>query len=152
MKITRWAFWGDEDLREMTRDSQESPKLLRAEVSSESSALLIRGFGTWSNFATRVLEIGLSSLLLQNRRCIARNWGIDVNVKPLWEEIDKTLRIVAIVFLFFFSLLVAGFYVWGVEMERGCLDAGTCGGKWRRFMFGRSWKFYRSKISRFQTD
>ena len=106
MKITRWAFWGDEDLREMTRDFQESPKLLRAEVSSESSALLIREFGTWSNFATRGLKMGLSSLLLQNKRCITRNWGIDANVKPLWEEIDKTLRIVAIVFLFFCSFFL----------------------------------------------
>ena len=109
MKITRWAFWGDEDLREMTRDSQESTKLLRAEVSSESSALLIREFGTWSNFATRGLKMGLSSLLLQNKRCITRNWGIDANVKPLWEEIDKTLSIVAIVFLFFFLCWWLGF-------------------------------------------
>ena len=29
LKITKWAFWGDEDLREMTRDSQESSKLLK---------------------------------------------------------------------------------------------------------------------------
>jgi hypothetical protein len=45
-KITSWAFCGDEDLREVTRASQENPELLRADMSSESSALLIRELGS----------------------------------------------------------------------------------------------------------
>ena len=139
LKITRWAFWGDEDLREMTRDSQESTKLLRAEVSSESSALLIREFGTWSNFATRGLEMGLSSLLLQNKRCITKNWGIDAKVKPLWEEIDKTLRIVAIVFLFFCSFFLCCGWVLRLRSGNG---KGVFGRRdmWRKMTSFLVWK------------
>jgi hypothetical protein len=120
-KITRWAFCGDEDLREVTRASQENPELLRADMSSESSALLILELGSCSSLASRGL--GLNALPQSERWIviisrIRRNRGIEI--KPFLSEIDnKTLRTDAM-----FSVLfpVGGFY---------CFCVWTQGKSWK---------------------
>lgn len=57
--ITSWAFWGEEEEREVTRESHENWEELNRDeeeeelFSSESSVDLIREIGSLSNLATR---------------------------------------------------------------------------------------------------
>ena len=69
LEITKWALWGDEDMREVTRDCQKYSKLLMLELSPESNVFLIR--------LPRVLVGGFSGIILTaNGHPFAKNVGV----------------------------------------------------------------------------